>query len=213
MDLQGGTLIASGTFAKEYLTLPLPGIIAIYDEDSNFLYHTSSRDNESTSIHDRAWVEFTPDAAGTYYISAGDLSAGTGSYELRVIDITEDPDGHTANRGTAGTVTVGGSVTGKIDFSQDVDWLKLATLSIGTYQVDLEGQAAGRGSLYDPYLRGIFDADGNEIPGTRDDDDGEGSNARVTFRVDTRDTYFIAAGAFGNHEGTYTLSVDEADAM
>ena len=70
---------------------------------------------------------------------------------------------------------------GKIDFSQDVDWFGVV-LTVGrTYQIDLEGQATGRGSLRDPYLRGVFDADGNEIPGTRDNRSGVGDNARVTF--------------------------------
>ena len=48
------------------------------------------------------------------------------------------------------------------------------------------------------------------IPGNRDDDDEEGNNARVTYRADadTRSAYYIAVGAFGDYEGTYTLVVD-----
>ena len=34
-----------------------------------------------------------------------------------------------------------------------------------------------------------------------------GDNARVTFTADARGIYYVAAGAFGNYEGTYTLSV------
>ena len=36
-----------------------------------------------------------------------------------------------------------------------------------------------------------------------------GDNARVTFTADAGETYFIAVGAFGNYEGTYTLSVTD----
>ena len=60
----------------------------MYDARSRFLYHTSSRYNESVSIHHLAWVEFTPDAEGTYYISVGAIGSTTGGYELKVIDIT-----------------------------------------------------------------------------------------------------------------------------
>ena len=84
-------------------------------------------------------------------------------------------------------------------------------LTIGrTYQIDLEGEDTGRGSLRDPQLRGVFDVDGNEIPGTRDNRSGVGDNARVTFTVDGPGrAYFIAVGAFGYHEGTYTLLVTD----
>ena len=210
VELKGG--IKTGPDPGDYhdpeLTLAVPEIIAMYDADSNFLHHTSSRYNESTSIHHLAWVEYTPGSEGTYYISASAIGSSTGGYELKVIDITEDPDKHTADRNTSGSVEVGGSATGKIDFSRDVDWFGVE-LTIGrTYQIDLEGEDTGRGSLRDPQLRGVFDADGNAISGTRDNRGGVGDNARVTFTADA-DTYFIAVGAFGNYEGTYTLSVTD----
>ncbi len=99
---------------------------------------------------------------------------------------------------------------GKIDFSGDVDWFKLLITFGTTYQIDLEGQATGRDSLRDPYLRGVFDADGNEIPGTQDNRSGVGDNAQVTFTAnDAFRVYYIAVGAFGNYGGTYTLSVTD----
>ena len=87
-------------------------------------------------------------------------------------------------------VTVGGSATGRIDFDQDVDWSQdvdwfAVELEAGKrYQIDLEGRATGRGSLYDPWLRGIFDANGNEIPGTWDDDGGVGYNSRIALHAE-----------------------------
>ena len=65
--------------------------------------------------------------------------------------------------------------------------------------------------MSDPFLRGIFDENGNWISGTGDDDGGEGYNSRVTFTPDATGTYYVAAGAFGYLEGTYTLSVEEAN--
>ena len=67
--------------------------------------------------------------------------------------------------------------------------------------------------MTDPFLRGIFDADGNWISGTGDDDGGAGYNSRVTFTPDADGSYYVAAGAFGYLEGTYMLSVEQADAM
>ena len=207
IDLQGGILIAPGTFYDPGLTLHLPEILAIYDADSNFLYNTSDR--EGSGPGDAARVEFTPNADGTYYISASGVSHSAGGYELTVSDITEDSDPHTAGRSTNGRVTVGGSVTGKIDFYQDVDWFAVELKAGQAYQVGLEGRATGRGSLSDPFLRGIHDPSGNWISGTGDDDGGEGYNSRVTFTPDAGGTYYVAAGAYGYLEGTYTLSVAE----
>ena len=72
-----------------YISL-LPEIVAIYDADSNFLHHTSDR--ESSGPGYAARVEFTPNASGTYYISASGLGFTSGEYELTVSDITQDDD-------------------------------------------------------------------------------------------------------------------------
>ena len=106
---------------------------------------------------------------------------------------------------------VGGSAMGKIDSPGDVDWFKVELQKGKRYQIDLEGRATGRGSLYDPRLRAIFDANGNEIPGTVNDDGGEGYNSRLLFTPDATGTHYVAAGAMANYEGTYTLSVMEAN--
>ena len=81
------------------------------------------------------------------------------------------------------------------------------------YRFDLEGSPTGGGTLYDPYLRGIYDEDGDRIESTTDDDGGVGRNSRVYFTPDEGATYYVSAGAYGNHVGTYTLSVEEVDAM
>ena len=209
IDLEGGFLGSDGRYINSGL---LPQIIAIYDADSNFLHNTSDR--EASGPGDAAQVEFTPNATGTYYISAASLGSTTGDYELTVSNITPDFDSQAADRSTNGRVTVGGSATGKIDSYQDVDWFRV-TLTAGTeYQIDLEGRATGSGSLYDPRLRAIFDANGNEIPGTVNDDGGEGYNSRLLFTPDATGAHYVAAEAMANYEGTYTLSVAETpDAM
>ena len=209
IDMKGGILI------DPELTLRLPEIHAIYDADGTYLYNTSSRGatDDANRPHHLARVEFTPEEDGTYYIAATCESFGTGGYELRVIDITEDADEHTANRNTTGTVDVSGSATGKIDHSGDRDWFAVELEAGQEYRFDLEGQETGRGSLRDPHLRGIFDANGNLVPGTGNDDGGAGYNAQVEFTPEEDGTYYVEAAAFGYLEGTFTLSVEEVDGM
>ena len=186
-----------------------PEIVALYDADSNYLHYTSDRDSSGPGYAAR--VEFTPRASGAYYISVVGLGLTPGEYELTVSDITQDADQYTADRGTSGRVAVGRSTTGTINSEQDVDWFKV-TLTAGTgYRIDLEGRATDRGSLYDPWLRGIFDADGNEIPGTRNDDGGVGLNSRLLFTPTATGFYYVAVGGMAYHVGSFTLSVDLAN--
>ena len=59
----------------------------------------------------------------------------------------------------------------------------------------------------DPVLPGIYAADGTLINGTSDDDGGEGLNSRVSFEAPETGTYYIAAGAYEDYTGSYTLGV------
>ena len=196
----------TGSIPTNELTLRLPQINAIYDEGGNSVFNTWSHD-ESDSHH-LFRVTFHAHDDGTYYIAASGESFEWGTYKLRVIDITQDVDEHPADRSTTKRALRGTPVTGRIDFNRDVDWFQMNISLAGTYTIDLEGQATGRGSLRNPLLRGVYDADGNYIDGTRNDDGGVGSNAQITRRFEVG-TYYISVGAFGNYEGSYTLSVDD----
>ena len=54
---------------------------------------------------------------------------------------------------------------------------------------------------------GIFDAGGALIPFTFNDDGGTDLNSQLEFVAASSGTYYIAAGAYGSHTGTYTLSL------
>ena len=139
-------------------------------------------------------------------MAAGAWGADIGTYTLSVTDVTDD---FAAGTGTSGTVDVGGTATGEIEISGDRDWFAV-TLGAGkTYRIDLEGTETGVGTLRDPYLRGVHDAEGNLLDGTTNDDGGTGYNSQVTFAADAPGIYYVAAGARGDLEGTYTLSVEE----
>ena len=197
------------------------------------------------AMYDRR-VTFTPSESGTYYARVSGDRNETGSYTLRVTDVTQqqqavvvpgppetepesaqgqstpgageranvsEPDGGDLpnNTTTSGEVDVAGSVTGTVHAFGDQDWVHVE-LEAGTrYQIDLEGAPTGRGSLYDPWLRGTFGADGNEIPGTRNDDGGVGLNSRLFFTPTATGFYYAAAGGMAYHVGSFTLSVAEAN--
>ena len=195
IDLEGSAT-GAGTLTDAYLR-------GIHDADGNLIAGTTDNDG---GVKRNSRVFFTAEDAGAYYVAAGAHGGAEGAYTLSV---TEIPDDFEAGTGTSGAVEVGGSATGAIEFYDDRDWFAM-TLTVGrTYQIDLEGSRTGAGTLGDPYLRGVHDANGVFLPGTRNDDGGVGNNSRVTFTAQEDGVHYVAAGADGDGEGTYTLSVTE----
>ena len=84
------------------------------------------------------------------------------------------------------------------------------TLDAGTtYRINLHGRP-WTGALPDPYLHGVYDGNGVLISGTRNDNNPRGGyDSEVFFTPEQDGAYYIAAGANGNGQGTYTLFVTE----
>ena len=183
-----------------------PYLRGLYDSDGVLISGTTNDDYGSDT---NSRVTFTADAAGTHYVSAGAYRDREGSYTLSVTDVTVGEDDYTAGTDTTGAVTVGGSVTGEVEFNGDRDWFAVTLEANKTYQFDLEGSPTGAGTLRDPYLRGLYDSDGALISGTTNNNGGLGDNSRVTFTADTAGIYYVSAGAYRDREGTYMLSVTD----
>ena len=123
--------------------------------------------------------------------------------------------------------TTDGSVTGEIEAQADEDWFAVTLEAGRTYQIDMEGSSTDGGTLENPFLYAMRDANGSylrhadgwlDVVSTADRDSGEGLNARVTFTPDEDATYYVVAGngghmhaddSHGRSLGTYTLSVEE----
>ena len=201
---QKGSSTSDGTLSDPYLR-------GIHDADGERIANTTD-DDRGEGANSR--VYFTPNEEATYYVAAGAGSVGVGTYTLSVTDVTDRlPDDYSAGTGSTGGVAAGGSATGKIDYSGDEDWFAVELEAGKTYRFDLEGSRTSGGTLHDPYLRGIHDADGEWIADTADDDDGNGYNSRVNFTPTENATYYVAAGAYSHWTGSYTLSVEEVDGM
>ncbi len=111
------------------------------------------------------------------------------------------------------SVTVGSSATGTIEEEGDVDFFAVQLQAGVTYQIDLEGSRTGQGTLIDPFLTGIFNANGIAVANSNDYG-GVSTNSRITFTPTVSGTYFVGASHFDNvsltDTGSYTLFVEEA---
>ena len=124
-------------------------------------------------------------------------------------ELSESSDG----RVSAELLGTGGSVTDEIDYPNERDWFAVTLVAGTTYRIDLEGQSNGAGTLYDPYLHGVYDSHGDLIGDTTADDGGSGRNSRVLFTATEGGTYYVSAVADGSGTGTYRLSVTDVDAQ
>ena len=195
IDLKGSPT-GDGTLWDPYLR-------GIHDSEGNLIAGTSN-DNGGTGNNSR--VRFTAAEDGAYYVEAGSVGTEEGTYTLSVTEVADD---FVAATGTTGAVAVGGSATGEIEFSGDRDWFAVVLEAGRAYHIDLKGSPTGDGTLRNPYLRGVYDAQGVSIPHTTSDDGGTGNNSRLRFTAAEDGTYYVEAGSVGTEEGTYTLSVTE----
>lgn len=121
-----------------------------------------------------------------------------------VPEISNTSDDYAGDSSTTGTLQVGGSANGNLEVSYDTDWFALTLTAGQTVQIDQTGI-----TLDDPLLR-MRDASGNLVG--YDDDGGPGLNPSLTFTATNSGTYYVEAGGYSNHRGTYTLEVTGAEA-
>ena len=118
---------------------------------------------------------FTAGESATCYAAASVSGYGSGTYKLSVTELDDFA-------ATTGEVSVGGSATGEIHSLRDADWFAVTLEAGTTYRIDLEGSRTDAGTLRDPYLRGVHDANGARLAGTTNDDGG----TRLQQPVDVR---------------------------
>ena len=158
-------------------------------------------------------VTYTPTDGGTYYVSASSeifpRTNGEGTYELSVLDITNGhPDDFSAGTSTTGTIAVDGKARGNVEFANDRDWFSVTLEADNTYLVELKGRRSDAGTLYNPYLGGIYDAQGDRQRYTTDNNSGIFLESRLLFTPTATGQYFVEAGGYGAvNEGRYTLEL------
>jgi hypothetical protein len=179
---------------------------------SNGTVYSGSGDHDS-GVGTNAYSLFTAPNTGFYYVAASGENGATGTYSFSLVDMglttsvtsTDLPEAVY----TTGAVSVGGSAQSTIDPSGDRDWFATSLVAGVTYSISLEGAATNAGTLSDAYIRGVYNAAGQLISGTLDDDSGSGANALLIFTPTQTGTYYISAGAYPSYVGSYTLRVVE----
>ena len=153
---------------------------------------------------------FTAPSAGTYYLASSALGNDTGTYKVSASVLsTTLVDDYAASAATTGSVAVGGSISGSIETTGDVDWIKVNLIAGTTYRFDLEGSDTGQGTLQSPRLQ-LLNSAGiqllHDLDSGGDGGPGEGYSSQLTFTAPSAGTYYLASSALGNDTGTYKVS-------
>ena len=153
--------------------------------------YTLVADDEGKTI--KVTVSFTDDASNAETLT----SAATGT-----VAAADDCAGDTTS---TCSVSPGTPVTGDIESLGDRDYFSLSVTSGVAYRIDAEGQVTFKGTLADP---AIELRDSANVRLTRDDDGGDGANARLTWTADTTTTVYVVILGYNDAQtGTYTLTV------
>jgi hypothetical protein len=151
-----------------------------------------------------ARIKYTPAADDTFKIYVTTFAGGVGNYVLKV-------QGPAVAVGKAPVGEVILNIAGNIQPADTPDPVRrnpgkvheVAFKKGKTYQIDMISKQ------FDAYMR-LEDDGGREV--AKDDDGGEGLNARIKYTADKDATYKIYATTFGGGDGNYTLTVRAAEA-
>jgi serralysin len=117
-------------------------------------------------------------------------------------------DDYAASVATTGTVAIGGSVTGSIETTGDVDWIRVTLTAGTTYRFDLEGSDTGQGTLQSPRLQ-LLDGSGILLLSDLDSGGyggpGQGYSSQLSFTAASTGTYYLTSAALGNQIGILGL--------
>ena len=217
-DWYGVELVAGQVYVIDLMgvTLSEPKIAAVWESHDGALRIVVDTRDDDGGEGQNSRVVFAATTSGLHYIAvASDHDGDVGTYDLSISTLEEDIP---ATLQTTGSVAVGGTVTGTIDESRDMDAFRVTLVEGTTYEFALVGRSGYDGdTLPDPRIVGLLDPSDQMIPGTGDDDGGFGTNSRMRFVAQESGTYAVVVtgdrapvehGQYGE-TGTYTLSVDE----
>ena len=204
-------------------TLDRPKIAGLYDSSGADISGVRRVYEGRTGRSPRKW--YRANASGSHYIAVtGDKLDGgfsTGTYTLVV---AESPaDDCVAGVTTTCLVSVGGSITGDIQWTynndssndiEDEDWIRANLIAGNTYHFALEGAEAGKGTLQEHTLHKYlyYVNDEGEVAAIR----GSGDGSKTRLKVNRSGAYYVAVEGDGEKDertGTYTLTLAEVSGI
>lgn len=183
----------SGSLADPYIN-------GVYTSASVLVAGTNGAAIDNAFMRESVVRMSTGAGGGTYYINAQSSGSQVGTFQLSVnVEVG-------GSVGTAGTLAVGGSVTGMIDDTPDNDYYKVNLVNGTSYLFKMLGNDSGNGTLDDPLIASIRTNGNVAVTSQVTSSIGLDSYFRWVANA-TSDFYVVATGA-GADAGTFLLSAE-----
>ncbi|MBF0158507.1 MAG: pre-peptidase C-terminal domain-containing protein [Magnetococcales bacterium] len=200
-DLEGFATATQGKLSDPFLDLR--------DGNGAVVATNVTTQADISSSNSNARVFYTPTSSGTYYLAAWGYTPSSKAFNVGGYRLSAVADDYAATISTKGQLTVGGSVSGNIETSADVDWFAVSLQANTTYNFSLEGVATSKGTLTDPYVQ-LVDSSGTVITYNADVSSSN-NNAAISYTPTIAGTYYLAAWGYTvanqtRSTGSYSLS-------
>lgn len=218
---QGWSLSVAGVFAdpdrRPAAELELSATLADGSELPSWLHFDADTGlfSGTPTSSDRGAIQVTVTASDT-------LDSASDTFTIGITDSDDYRNSYADSSTALGSIPlsagynigghdIGGYDIGTIERAFDQDVFAVTLEEGQTYQFNLSGywsHPTGDDSLTlsDTCIFGIYDSNGAYIDNTTNDD-YDGVESQVTYTASTNGTYYVSAGAFYNHVGTYRLDV------
>lgn len=150
-------------------------------------------------------LTWTPAASGTYFLDVGNSSGNT-PYNLQAR--LGDVDDHGASPATAGRISVGQGISGRLEAPNDVDWYKVSLKANSAYTFGLQPAREGLSSTIRGGDLAIVDAFGRvQASGMHNND-----TTNLTYQpVADGDFYVAVSGSYQVFSYTVSSVVNDQD--
>jgi len=192
-------------------TLANPEIIGVFNSAGALV--PGSSDNNS-GVDTNALVEgLFVDEDGIYQIEVADAQdTNVGDYTLAVESAGFLDDFLPGVSSGFGNVPIGGTATGELETSGDIDGFRVTLQANTTYEINILGKDSNNGTLVDPDLFGVFetnDLTGSPITSVQTlNTQFAGDDSTSYFSPQIQGEYFIGVQDTFGGTGTYTVSVN-----
>ena len=187
VTLQAGTQY---TFSVSGGTLGGNATVALYDANGNSVVSQISGGTSNGALR-----TYTPTTTGTYYVEAGGLLGGTGTFTVGVKAI--GTEANQANINSAGAISATAPATGTLTTPGDANWFKAALTAGTTYTFKMtDGTLSGA-------QVSLYDSTGKLITGYGASGSGA---AEIVFTPTASGTYFVGAAGQVANTGSYTVT-------
>ncbi|HJT75964.1 MAG TPA: PPC domain-containing protein, partial [Gemmataceae bacterium] len=184
----------------------LDSVLSVYDATPQHAQLARNDDASSDTVDSALQLAVT--AGQTYYVVAAGFGTSTGAFRVTIAPVASDDYGSDFATATDITPSLApdgsGTVMGAVEAPGSVDFLQFTAAVTGTLTIE---QDAAAGNSLDSTLT-VYDAAQNQIAFNDDIDTAAGNyNSRVQIDVVAGQTYYVAAAAFGDGTGAYTLVI------